>query len=144
LVSEHDVEDCVFDCEFAWRRTSREETTMTVMTKPARRLKRRRRVRAKVHGTAERPRISVFRSNRGIFAQLIDDEAGRTLASVNWTESELRSLKPTEQAQRAGALLAERARAAGIEAAVFDRGGYQYHGRVKALADGAREGGLQF
>jgi large subunit ribosomal protein L18 len=115
---------------------------MTVMTKPARRLKRRRRVRAKVHGTAERPRISVFRSNRGIFAQLIDDDSGVTLASVNWTESALRSLKPTEQANRAGALLAERARAAGIEAAVFDRGGYQYHGRVKALAEGAREGGL--
>jgi large subunit ribosomal protein L18 len=117
---------------------------MTLMTKPARRLKRRRRVRAKVHGTASRPRISVFRSNRGIFAQLIDDDSGRTLAAVNWTESELRGLKPTEQATRAGALLATRARAAGIEAAVFDRGGYQYHGRVKALADGAREGGLKF
>jgi large subunit ribosomal protein L18 len=115
---------------------------MTVMTKPARRLKRRRRVRAKVHGTAERPRISVFRSNRGIFAQLIDDEAGRTIAAVNWTESELRSLKPMEQATRAGALLAERAKAAGVDSAVFDRGGYQYHGRVKALADGAREAGL--
>ena len=117
---------------------------MTVLTKPARRLKRRRRVRAKVHGTAERPRISVFRSNRGIFAQLIDDEAGRTLAAVNWTESELRPLSPMQQAARAGALLAERARAAGIETAVFDRGGYKYHGRVKALADGAREGGLHF
>jgi large subunit ribosomal protein L18 len=99
-------------------------------------------VRAKVHGTAERPRISVFRSNRGIFAQLIDDDTGRTVASVNWTESELRSLKPMEQATRAGALLAERAKAAGVETAVFDRGGYQYHGRVKALADGAREAGL--
>jgi large subunit ribosomal protein L18 len=99
-------------------------------------------VRAKVHGTAERPRISVFRSNRGIFAQLIDDDSGLTLAAVNWTESELRGLKPMEQATRAGALLAERAKAAGIETAVFDRGGYQYHGRVKALADGAREAGL--
>src|ERR1700716_3624421 len=117
---------------------------MTVMTKPARRLRRRRRVRAKIHGTAERPRISVFRSNRGIFAQLINDDAGVTLAAVNWTEPELRSLKPTEQAGGAGAILAERARAAGVEAAVFDRGGYQYHGRVKALADGAREGGLLF
>jgi large subunit ribosomal protein L18 len=115
---------------------------MTVLTAPQRRLKRRRRVRAKVHGTAERPRISVFRSNRGIFAQLIDDDAGRTVASVNWTESELRSLKPMEQATRAGALLAERAKAAGVQTAVFDRGGYQYHGRVKALADGAREAGL--
>jgi large subunit ribosomal protein L18 len=117
---------------------------MTVMTKPARRLKRRRRVRAKIHGTAERPRISVFRSNRGIFAQLIDDDGGRTLASVNWTESELRGLGRMEQATRAGALLAERAKAAGVESAVFDRGGYKYHGRVKALADGAREGGLTF
>jgi len=117
---------------------------MTVSYAPARRLKRRRRVRAKVHGTAERPRISVFRSNRGIFAQLIDDEAGRTLASVNWTEADLRSLKPMEQAAKAGALLAERAKSAGVDTVVFDRGGYQYHGRVKALADGAREGGLKF
>ncbi len=117
---------------------------MTVATAPARRLKRRRRVRAKVRGSAERPRISVFRSNRGVFAQLIDDDAGRTIAAVNWTEDSLKALKPTEQATRAGALLAERAKAAGIEQAVFDRGGYQYHGRVKALADGAREGGLIF
>ena len=115
---------------------------MTVATAPARRLKRRRRVRAKVRGTAERPRISVFRSNRGIFAQLIDDDAGRTLAAVNWTESDLRTLKPMEQAARAGQLLAERAKAAGVETAVFDRGGYRYHGRVKAFADGVREGGL--
>jgi large subunit ribosomal protein L18 len=117
---------------------------MSVQTKPAQRLRRRRRVRAKIRGSAERPRISVFRSNRGIFAQLIDDDAGRTLAAVNWTEAELRALAPGEQARRAGALLAERARAAGIETAVFDRGGYQYHGRVQALADGAREGGLSF
>jgi large subunit ribosomal protein L18 len=115
---------------------------MTVLTAPARRLKRRRRVRAKVRGTAERPRISVFRSNRGIFAQLVDDDAGRTLASVSWTEADLRSLKRMEQAKRAGELLAERAKAAGVESAVFDRGGYQYHGRVQALAEGAREGGL--
>ena len=117
---------------------------MTVTHAPVRRLKRRRRVRAKVHGSAERPRISVFRSNRGIFAQLVDDDSGRTLASVGWTESDLRSLKPMEQATRAGTLLAERAKAAGIETAVFDRGGYQYHGRVKALAEGAREAGLSF
>jgi large subunit ribosomal protein L18 len=117
---------------------------MTVLTQPARRLKRRRRVRSKVHGTAERPRISVFRSNRGVFAQLIDDDAGRTIAAVQWTEAELRSLKPMEQATEAGKLLASRAKAAGIESAVFDRGGYQYHGRVKALAEGAREGGLSF
>ena len=117
---------------------------MTVSYAPARRLRRRRRVRAKVHGTAERPRISVFRSNRGIFAQLVDDDAGRTVASVNWTESDLRSLKPMEQAGKAGQLLAERAKAAGVDTVVFDRGGYQYHGRVKALAEGAREGGLNF
>jgi large subunit ribosomal protein L18 len=117
---------------------------MTLVTAPQRRLKRRRRVRAKVHGTSERPRISVFRSNRGIFAQLVDDDAGHTVASVSWTEADLRTLKPMEQARRAGALLAERAAAAGVDAAVFDRGGYQYHGRVKALAEGAREGGLTF
>src|ERR1044072_3367848 len=102
---------------------------MTVLTQPARRLKRRRRVRAKVHGTAACPRISVFRSNRGVFAQLVDDDAGRTLASVQWTEADLRSLKPMEQATAAGTLLASRAKAAGIDTVVFDRGGYQYHGR---------------
>lgn len=117
---------------------------MTVLTKPARRLKRRRRVRAKVVGTAARPRISVFRSNRGVAAQLVDDERGVTLAAVNWTEPELRSLPKGEQARRVGALLADRAKAAGVERAVFDRGGYQYHGRVQALAEGAREGGLAF
>ncbi|MDA0183561.1 50S ribosomal protein L18 [Solirubrobacter phytolaccae] len=117
---------------------------MTVLSPPAKRLKRRRRVRAKVHGSAVRPRISVFRSNRGIFAQLIDDDAGLTLASVQWTEDALKSLKPMEQATEAGKLLATRAKDAGIDTAVFDRGGYQYHGRVKALAEGAREGGLSF
>jgi large subunit ribosomal protein L18 len=117
---------------------------MTVKTKPAARLKRRRRVRAKVSGTAERPRISVFRSNRGIFAQLIDDDAGRTLAAVNWTEDDLRKFTGADQAREVGKLLAQRARAAGVQSVVFDRGGYQYHGRVKALAEGAREGGLQF
>jgi large subunit ribosomal protein L18 len=117
---------------------------MSTVTSPQRRLKRRRRVRAKVRGTAERPRIAVFRSNRGIFAQLIDDDAGRTLAAVNWTEADLRGLKPMEQSARAGALIAERAKAAGIDTAVFDRGGYRYHGRVKALAEAAREGGLTF
>jgi large subunit ribosomal protein L18 len=116
---------------------------MTVLTKPQTRLKRRRRVRAKVTGTAERPRISVFRSNRGIHAQLVDDLGGRTLAAVSWTESDLRGLKPMEQAGKAGELLAQRAKAAGVESAVFDRGGYQYHGKVKAFADGVREGGLK-
>jgi large subunit ribosomal protein L18 len=117
---------------------------MTVSTKPQRRLRRRRRVRARIQGTAQRPRISVFRSNRGIFAQLIDDDSGHTLAAVNWTEADLQSLRGSEQARRAGALLAERAQAAGVDSVVFDRGGYQYHGRVKAFADGAREAGLQF
>jgi large subunit ribosomal protein L18 len=115
---------------------------MTVATKPQQRLKRRRRVRAKVTGTAERPRISVFRSNRGIHAQLVDDLAGRTLVAVVWTEPDLRSLSKMEQAEKAGRTLAERAKAAGVESAVFDRGGYRYHGRVKAFADGVREGGL--
>jgi large subunit ribosomal protein L18 len=115
---------------------------MTVLTKEARRLKRRRRVRAKVVGTATRPRLAVFRSNRGVFAQLIDDEAGRTLAAAQWTEPDVRGLGRMEQAKRVGELIAERAKAAGIERAVFDRGGYQYHGRVKAVADGAREAGL--
>jgi large subunit ribosomal protein L18 len=101
-------------------------------------------VRAKVRGSAERPRISVFRSNRGVFAQLIDDQAGRTIASVSWTEPELRELGPMDQARRAGVVLGERAKAAGIDSAVFDRGGYRYHGRVKALAEGARESGLTF
>jgi large subunit ribosomal protein L18 len=117
---------------------------MTLKTKGQSRLRRRRRVRAKVRGTAERPRLSVFRSNRGIQAQVIDDVAGRTLAAVNWTEDDLKSLKSMEQAKRAGELVAERAKAAGVEAVVFDRGGYRYHGRVKALADGAREKGLTF
>jgi large subunit ribosomal protein L18 len=117
---------------------------MTVATKPARRLRRRRRVRAKVRGTAQRPRISVFRSNRGINAQLIDDDAGRTLAAVAWTEADLKGLPRMEQASKAGQVLAQRAKEAGIERAVFDRGGYRYHGRVKALAESAREGGLAF
>jgi large subunit ribosomal protein L18 len=117
---------------------------MTVVTKRQRRLRRRRRVRARVTGTTERPRLSVYRSNRGVFAQLIDDGKGHTVAAVNWIEPELRKLTASEQAKRAGELLAERAKAAGVETCVFDRGGYQYHGRVKALADGAREGGLVF
>jgi large subunit ribosomal protein L18 len=117
---------------------------MTTSTKPAARLRRRRRVRAKITGTAERPRLSVFRSNRGIQAQLIDDAQGHTVAAVTWTEAELKKLGPMEQAKRAGELIAERAKASGVEGCVFDRGGYRYHGKVKALADGAREGGLRF
>ncbi|MFL5891388.1 MAG: 50S ribosomal protein L18 [Solirubrobacterales bacterium] len=117
---------------------------MTVQTKPQRRFRRRRRVRSKIRGSAERPRLSVFRSNRGVFAQLIDDEGSRTVAAVSWTEPELRELEPMEQAKHAGEILAGRAKEAGAETCVFDRGGYQYHGRVRALAEGAREGGLKF
>jgi large subunit ribosomal protein L18 len=117
---------------------------MSVKTRQQARLRRRRRVRAKVRGSAERPRLSVFRSNRGIQAQLIDDDSGRTVAGVNWTEADLKDLKPVEQAQRAGTVLAERAKGAGVENCVFDRGGYLYHGRVRALAEAAREAGLRF
>jgi large subunit ribosomal protein L18 len=117
---------------------------VAVATKRQQRLRRRRRVRAKVRGTAGRPRLSVFRSNRGISAQLIDDDAGRTIVAVRWTEEELRGMKPMDQAKRAGELLAERGKAAGVESCVFDRGGYRYHGRVAALAAGARESGLSF
>jgi large subunit ribosomal protein L18 len=115
---------------------------MSVMTKEDRRLKRRRRVRAKISGTAERPRVSVFRSNRGISAQLIDDISGRTLAAVGWYESDLRGLGKADCAKRAGELLAERAKAAGVSAVVFDRGGYQYHGHVQVLAEAIRESGI--
>ena len=117
---------------------------MAVQTKPQQRLRRRRRVRAKIRGTAERPRLSVFRSNRGVFAQLIDDAGGRTVAAVNWIEPDLRKLGPMDQAKKVGELLAQRAKDNGVETCVFDRGGYRYHGRVRALAEGAREGGLKF
>jgi large subunit ribosomal protein L18 len=113
-------------------------------TSTTRRLRRRRRVRAKVRGTAERPRLSVFRSNRGIQAQLIDDVKGHTVAAVTWTEDELKSMPRMDQAKRAGELIAERAKQAGVEECIFDRGGYRYHGKVRALAEGARERGLKF
>ena len=102
-------------------------------------------MRGKVRGTAERPRLGIFRSNRGIFAQLVDDDSGKTLASASWTglPASFKGNK-SDQAAEVGKLLAESAKKAGIEAAVFDRGGYLYHGRVKALADAAREGGLKF
>jgi large subunit ribosomal protein L18 len=115
---------------------------MTVLTKEARRLKRRRRVRAKVSGTAERPRVSVFRSNRGVSAQLIDDSSGKTLAAVHWYEADLRKLKGAERTKSSGELLAERAKKAGISEVVFDRGGYRYHGHVKAFAEAIREAGI--
>jgi large subunit ribosomal protein L18 len=115
---------------------------MSVLTKGDRRMKRRRRVRAKISGTATRPRISVFRSNQGLSAQLIDDASGHTLAAVSWFEPELRSLKKPERTKRAGETLAERAKAAGISEAVFDRGGYRFHGHVRAFAEAIRETGI--
>ena len=118
--------------------------TSATIEKRERRTRRRRRIRSRAWGTGERPRLSVFRSNRGVVGQLVDDERGHTVASVRWFEADLRGLKPKEQATRAGELLAERAKEAGVETCVFDRGGYKYHGRVKALADGARSSGLRF
>ena len=110
--------------------------------------RRHSRVRKSISGTSERPRLNVFRSLSEIYAQVIDDQAGQTLVSASTIDQELRGkmegLKKTEQARAVGQKLAERARAKGIEEVVFDRGGYRYIGRVKALADGAREGGLKF
>lgn len=112
------------------------------------RLKRARRVRARMHGTADKPRLSVFRSSEHIYAQLIDDDAGRTLATASTLETELRpalaGLKKTERAERIGEAVGRRARDAGISTAVFDRGGFRYHGRVQALANAARAAGLEF
>ena len=118
---------------------------MTTLTQREARVRRHRRVRRKVSGTAERPRLAVFRSNRGIEAQLIDDIEAKTLASASWLQLK-KSFKGTkiQQAAEVGKLLAANAKKAEIEAVVFDRGGYLYHGRVKALADSAREGGLTF
>ncbi|MBA3787797.1 MAG: 50S ribosomal protein L18 [Actinobacteria bacterium] len=118
---------------------------MSTLTTRQARERRHRRIRGKVAGTAERPRLAVFRSNKGIFAQLVDDQSGRTIAGASWlgVKSSFKGTK-TEQAAEVGKTLADVAKKAGIESVVFDRGGYLYHGRVKALADGAREGGLKF
>jgi large subunit ribosomal protein L18 len=118
---------------------------MATLTQREARIRRHRRVRRKVSGTAERPRLAVFRSNRGIEAQLIDDVEAKTLASASWLQLK-KSFKgtKTQQAAEVGKLLAANAKKAEIEAIVFDRGGYLFHGRVKALADSAREGGLKF
>lgn len=114
----------------------------------AARQRRHRRIRGRLSGTPERPRLNVYRSLNGIYAQLIDDVAGATLASASTIDKELRAEmegKPkVEQAALVGKALAARAKAVGIETVVFDRGGYRYHGRIQALADGAREGGLRF
>jgi large subunit ribosomal protein L18 len=121
---------------------------MAKETRSQARQRRHARVRNKIHGTAARPRLNVYRSNNHIYAQVIDDDAGTTLVSASTVDKQLRSqvdsLSPQEQAQEVGKTVAERARAAGIETVVFDRGGYPYHGRVKALAEGSREGGLTF
>ena len=118
---------------------------MPSLTVSQARARRHRRVRGKVSGTAERPRLTVFRSNRGIEAQLVDDVAGKTLASASHLALP-KSFKgdKSQQAEAVGKALAAAAKKAGVEACVFDLGGYLYHGRVKALADGAREGGLEF
>ena len=117
---------------------------MSTLTVRKARERRHKRVRGKVAGTAERPRLVVFRSNRGIEAQLVDDLEGKTLAAASWLH--LKSFKgsKSEQAAEVGKLLAANAKQANVETVVFDRGGYLYHGRVKALADAAREGGLKF
>src|ERR671934_1590599 len=118
---------------------------MPTLTKPQARARRHKRVRGKVFGTTERPRLVVYRSNKGISAQLVDDRTGTTLAAATWLAlgKTFKGTK-TEQAAEVGKLLATKAKQAGIETCVFDRGGYLFHGRVKALADGAREGGLKF
>jgi large subunit ribosomal protein L18 len=118
---------------------------MSTLTVRKARERRHRRVRGKLFGTAERPRLVVFRSNRGIEAQLVDDIEGKTLASASWLQLK-KGFKgsKTEQAAEVGKLLAQNAKQANVETVVFDRGGYLYHGRVKALAEAAREGGLKF
>ena len=108
------------------------------------RRRRHRRIRGRLAGTAERPRLCVSRSNMRIYAQVIDDSRGHTLAAAGSVEADLRGLSKAEAAEAVGRLVAERARAAGVETVVFDRGGYRYHGRVKTLADAARAAGLTF
>ena len=117
---------------------------MSALTVRQARERRHRRVRGKVAGTSERPRLAVFRSNRGVFAQLIDDRSGKTVAGASWVGLKGFKGDKTAQAKEVGKQLAAAAKQAGVESVVFDRGGYLYHGRVKALAEGAREGGLSF
>ena len=117
---------------------------MTQLTTRERRTRRHKRVRKHLVGTAERPRLVVSRSNRGIAAQLVDDLEGKTLAAASWLNVRKAKGTKSDQAAEVGKLLAQNAKKAGIDSVVFDRGGYLYHGRVKALADAAREGGLQF
>jgi len=114
------------------------------IAKIARRRRVKRSVRSKVTGTPERPRLSVFRSNKNIYAQLIDDTGGHTMVSASSLDKDIANGIPTEVGARVGVLLAERAREIGVDSAVFDRNGYRYLGRVKSLAEGARKGGLTF
>lgn len=117
---------------------------ITKLDKNKMRQKRHARVRSKISGTAECPRLNIFRSNKNIYAQLIDDVAGVTLASASTLDKSIEIAPKTEQAAKVGALIAERAKEANVEVVVFDRGGYLYHGRVQALAEAAREAGLKF
>jgi large subunit ribosomal protein L18 len=117
---------------------------VSVLTVRQARERRHKRVRSKVTGTSERPRLVVFRSNRGIEAQLVDDLEGKTMAAASWLHLKKSKGSKTEQAAEVGKLLAQNAKNAEIERVVFDRGGYLYHGRVKALAEAARQGGLKF
>jgi large subunit ribosomal protein L18 len=121
---------------------------MAANSRSVARTRRHSRVRKNISGTAERPRLNVFRSLSGIYVQVIDDQSGRTLVSASTVDRDLREtlkgMKKSEQAKAIGKAVAERAKSKGIDSVVFDRGGYRYIGRVKALADGAREGGLQF
>jgi large subunit ribosomal protein L18 len=121
---------------------------MAKVTSQIARERRHQRIRRHLHGTAERPRLNVFRSLEHIYVQVVDDDLGNTLAAASSVDPELRAqlagLNKTQQASRVGQLVAQRALAKGLKQVVFDRGGYPYHGRVKALADGAREGGLEF
>jgi large subunit ribosomal protein L18 len=121
---------------------------MAANSRSVARARRHSRVRKNLAGTAERPRLNVYRSTLGIYAQVIDDQSGRTLVSASTVDRDLREklkgMKKSEQAKAIGQAVAERAKDKGIQTVVFDRGGYRYSGRVKALADGAREGGLQF
>lgn len=121
---------------------------MRRLKEQVRRERRHRRVRAKISGIAARPRLNVFRSTRHIFAQIIDDSKGHTLVAASTLDAEVRAhaaqWNKKEEAKAVGKLLAQRAMAKGLKQVIFDRGGYQYHGRVKALAEGSREGGLEF
>ena len=117
---------------------------MAQMSPEQLRQRRHRRLRARVRGTSDRPRLTVHRSNRGITAQVVDDTSHHTVAAASWLEPDVRTLKRADRAARVGALVAERAKAAGVTQVVFDRGGYLYHGRVQKLAEQARESGLVF